>query len=137
MVTNRNKLSALALSTLVLGTLFVVGAPVVARADNSADWLQNQLSISDGSNMPASPYYPSSVYQGVSMTVPQNADTEASNWLEQQLQLTDGSPTPAFQDRPASAYQGASMTIPQRADAKASKWLEQQLRITDGNTDGQ
>lgn len=82
------------LTTLVLGTLIVIGAPVVARADNSADWLQSQLRISDGFNTPEVQVRPASVYQGTSMTSPKPADTEASKWLERQLRITDGNPDP-------------------------------------------
>ena len=95
MFTNRNKLSA-----LLLGTLLSISALQPARAaegteyadTNASKWLEQQLRSTDGSPAPALQDRPASAYQGASMTVPTRADTNASKWLERQLRSTDGNP---------------------------------------------
>ena len=95
MFTNRNRLSALLLGTLLSISALqpARAADVTERADiNASKWLEQQLQITDGSPTPAFQDRPASVYQGASMTVPQRADINASKWLERQLRITDGNP---------------------------------------------
>ena len=75
MFTNRNRLSA-----LLLGTLLSISALQPARAADAkaSEWLEQQLRITDGSPAPAFQDRPASAYQGASMAVPPSADTKAS-----------------------------------------------------------
>ncbi|HUL40449.1 MAG TPA: hypothetical protein VLV32_00860 [Burkholderiales bacterium] len=138
MFTNRNKLSALALGTLlsIAALQPALAANSTERADNDASkWFEQQLG-SDG--FPASAFEDrsSSYNQGTGMTVRQPVGIESNKWFEQQL-ASDGSPTPVFEDRSTSVYQGVSMTAPQGVDTNANTWLDRQLRSSDGNPDGQ
>jgi hypothetical protein len=95
MFTNRNRLSALALGTLLSISALqpALAADGTERADiNASKWLEQQLQSTDGSPTPAFQDRLTSVYQGASMTVPQRADTNANTWLDRQLRASDGNP---------------------------------------------
>ena len=95
MFMNRNKLSALA-----LGTLLSVAALQPARAADVTEqadakwfeWVDQQLRLTDGgSPASASQDRPAPAYQGASMTVPPATDkTDQGDWYEQQLRVEHG-----------------------------------------------
>ncbi|HSS46831.1 MAG TPA: hypothetical protein VLL03_05395, partial [Burkholderiales bacterium] len=96
MFTNRNKLSALLLSTLLsISALQPARAANFTEADAKAcEWLDQQLRMTDGGS-PASAFCngPASVYQGNSMTVSsatEKTDNSPDTWYERQLRIQHG-----------------------------------------------